>query len=174
MAGNNQADYQKIKAVLLDPLAKVFGGFDDVVAEVIVEDCSHYPETVLREAVKHVIRKQKSIVRPAHVLKACAEAAVDARNAERAAATGGSGRYNYSQPSNGMICLCGGHHGVGDLSPDQRAARYARMRDMLPDFIQPHMREYLKSWEKIHGIARWELGPEVKTKDGSYRTTHLI
>lgn len=66
--------------------------------------------------------------------------------------------FNYGQMSNGHICTCGDHHGVGQWTPEKRAEVYARMRDKLPAFFAPHMAQYLGSWGKNHGHVNWESG----------------
>ncbi len=58
---------------------------------------------------------------------------------------------NFEQQSNGRICSCGDHHGVGIVGPGDRAARYARMRDNLPGYFTAPMKGYLASFEAMHG-----------------------
>lgn len=59
--------------------------------------------------------------------------------------------FNFSQPSNGEVCSCGMHHGVGMWGPGKRAAVYRRMVDRLPEYAGEHMRRYLTSFEAMHG-----------------------
>jgi hypothetical protein len=65
--------------------------------------------------------------------------------------------YCYGWPSNGKVCDCGKHHGVGDLTPGNRAARYARMRDYLADIMTEDQWGYLKTWERAHGPVRYKM-----------------
>lgn len=65
---------------------------------------------------------------------------------------------NYDQVSNGQVCTCGKHHGVGSWSPHDRAKRYARMKAKLPAYFAPHMQQYLASWICEHGNVDWSGG----------------
>lgn len=58
---------------------------------------------------------------------------------------------------NGQICSCGKHEGMGNTSPGNIAARYARMRDKMPSFLSPIRAAYLASWEKAHGPAIYDM-----------------
>lgn len=74
-------------------------------------------------------------------------------------------RENFTQVSNGMVCDCGKHHGVGEWSPQKRAAVYARQRDQLPDYYFPHQKAYVESWESEHGKIEYILEwTELKVK----------
>lgn len=63
---------------------------------------------------------------------------------------------NFDQTSNGQVCSCGRHHGVGQWAPEQRAENYSKMRSRLPDLYRTraHMSDYLRSWEHYHGGAK--------------------
>lgn len=66
-------------------------------------------------------------------------------------------RINYGQYSNGNVCSCKNHCGVGHMSPEDRAAAYARMRDRMRSLMSQEQREFLESWENAHGKVVWEL-----------------
>jgi hypothetical protein len=64
---------------------------------------------------------------------------------------------NFGYESNGKTCSCGRHHGIGEITPEQRAARAARMRDTLPECMPQSQRDYLENWEFHHGKARYRM-----------------
>lgn len=69
---------------------------------------------------------------------------------------------NFGSMSNGMVCGCGKHEGVGQfpngnkLSAADRAARYSRMKK-LGISLDSGQFEYLKSWESTHGIIAYTM-----------------
>lgn len=64
---------------------------------------------------------------------------------------------NFGYHGNGLACTCGRHEGVGDWSAERRAAVYARQREKLTSLMQPHMWEFLESWEQTHGAVQYEM-----------------
>lgn len=76
---------------------------------------------------------------------------------------------------NGKRCSCGLHEGVGyfpdntALTAADRAARYKRLRDKLPQFFTPMMRDYLADYEQHHGTVDYELVEKGKAS-GLYLT----
>lgn len=66
------------------------------------------------------------------------------------------GNMNHAQKSNGWVCKCKEHHGVGEWSPSKRAAVYKRQID-LGFMILDHMLEYVKSYKREHGEIIYEL-----------------
>lgn len=74
---------------------------------------------------------------------------------------------NFGQTSNGRVCSCGRHHGLGQWSPGQRAATYARQRDRLPNYFTPMQQQYLASFEYYHGPVKYELR-ETHKSSGTY------
>lgn len=59
-------------------------------------------------------------------------------------------KYNFGQLSNGKICTCGEHHGVGEWSPEKRAEVYRFQRERLLIYYTKAQKDYLDSWEARH------------------------
>lgn len=64
---------------------------------------------------------------------------------------------NFGAESNGKVCKCGLHHGVGEWPPEQRAAVYKRMNERMPDYLKDNQKAYLQDWEKHHGIVHYRM-----------------
>lgn len=65
---------------------------------------------------------------------------------------------NFGLESNGKICSCGAHHGVGEWSPERRAAVAKRMQDRMPGIMSSEQKTYLKDWESKHGPVAYRMG----------------
>lgn len=57
---------------------------------------------------------------------------------------------NFGEPSNGMVCDCGKHHGIGSWSPERRAREYAWYRHHNINYNRSKQ-DYLDSYESAHG-----------------------
>lgn len=68
------------------------------------------------------------------------------------------------------LCSCGRHEGVGEWSPERRAAVARHMRDTMESLMTPGQKEYLVSWENHHGPVRYTLGT-VGINQGNIRKT---
>ncbi len=66
-------------------------------------------------------------------------------------------QFNFGYEGNGLHCEKGCHHGIGDISPHERAARAARMRDTMPSLMPEDMKAFLVSWEKAHGAVHYRM-----------------
>lgn len=66
--------------------------------------------------------------------------------------------FNFKQQSNGLVCTCKRHHGVGEWSPQRRVAVYKRMVREMPSVAKPHMFEFVEDWENYHGRIYYANG----------------
>lgn len=64
---------------------------------------------------------------------------------------------NFGFESNGLKCTCGSHFGIGDQTPEQRAAIAGRMRDKLPAMMTENMKNFLADWERYHGPVHYRM-----------------
>lgn len=71
---------------------------------------------------------------------------------------------------NSFTCSCGRHHGCGEITPELRAAKAARMRDTMPENMPEIMREFLRDFEKYHGKVRYSIG-DVGVSTGHFVKT---
>lgn len=53
--------------------------------------------------------------------------------------------------TNEKLCSCGRHYGIGEISPEDRAARAARFRETFPELMPYEMKAFLEDWERHHG-----------------------
>ncbi len=58
---------------------------------------------------------------------------------------------------NNMLCTCGRHSGIGELSPERYAAMAKRMQEKTPDYMSENMKRYLADWERYHGPVRYRM-----------------
>lgn len=65
--------------------------------------------------------------------------------------------FSFGYQPNGVVCSCGKHHGVGNIAPEERAAKLARMREKMPKIMSPYMIEYLIDFEKSHGTVKYDM-----------------
>lgn len=81
---------------------------------------------------------------------------------------------NFGEPSNGMVCNCGEHHGVMDQgkkkwepgqgwTPEFRAQVYAWFWDRNEKMfggtaMTDNRKKYLKSWVNCHGVVYPNIG----------------
>jgi hypothetical protein len=80
--------------------------------------------------------------------------------------TGGKYMSNAPYDSNGKVCACGRHWGVGEWTPERRAANYKWQSQRMPHIMNENQIAYLKSWEKQHGIVLYRMDV-VGKNDGS-------
>jgi len=73
--------------------------------------------------------------------------------------------YGYSKSN--YSCTCGKHFGCGDITPEQRAATAARMREKMPDLMPELMRYFLEDFEKFHGKVFYHM-TSVGVNDGEF------
>lgn len=66
-------------------------------------------------------------------------------------------KISFGYESNGKICSCGNHHGLGTITPEDRAARLARMREKMPKIMTPDMNAFLADFEKYHGTVKYDM-----------------
>ena len=76
--------------------------------------------------------------------------------------------FNFGQQPNDKTCSCGRHAGVGDWTPEQRAAFYKRLTTKMPLVGKTHQSEFVKDWEAHHGTIQLTMGAVVKNT-GSIR-----
>ena len=79
-------------------------------------------------------------------------------------AQGNTGEMNFGQISNGKICSCGGHHGVGEWGAEKRAAIYRRLRDKTPRIMTYAQKDFLATWERAHGHVVWTEGAFITSQ----------
>jgi len=77
---------------------------------------------------------------------------------------------SFGYQPNDKTCSCGKHYGIGNISPYERAARAARMRDTMPSLMPQEMREYLFDFEKKHGKVRYAM-TEYGVSEGYFNKT---
>jgi len=65
---------------------------------------------------------------------------------------------NFDQLSNGKVCSCGRHHGVGTWDPERRAAIYKWTIKEIKNCAKPHQYDYVKDWELNHGPIKYVMG----------------
>lgn len=74
---------------------------------------------------------------------------------------------------NGQYCSCGLHQGVGyfpngtPLSAADRAARYKRLKERMPVYFTPMMKDYLEDFELHHGKVEYDM-IEVGKSSGQF------
>src|SRR4051812_988428 len=66
-------------------------------------------------------------------------------------------QFKFGYESNGLYCEKGCHAGIGDISPQDRAARAARMRETMLELMPAEMRAFLVDWEKHHGTVQYRM-----------------
>lgn len=64
---------------------------------------------------------------------------------------------HFGYPKNNHTCSCGRHHGIGDITPEDRAARSKRMSEAMPSFMSDSMVAFLADWEKQHGTVHYRM-----------------
>lgn len=69
--------------------------------------------------------------------------------------------------SNGKVCDKGCHHGVGEWTPEDRAAKAARIRDVMPDVQTEIQKAFLMDWERHHGKVRYRM-EQIGVSEGKY------
>lgn len=65
--------------------------------------------------------------------------------------------YHFGYLKNSHVCEKGCHYGCGDILPENRAARAARMRDTMPDLIPEVMKKFIADWELHHGKVIYRM-----------------
>jgi hypothetical protein len=64
---------------------------------------------------------------------------------------------HFGYQSNGITCRMGCHHGLGDYTPEQRAAMAKRMQEKMPQLMDSEQIAFLRDWEKRHGIVHYRM-----------------
>jgi hypothetical protein len=71
---------------------------------------------------------------------------------------------NFGLEGNGKLCSCGRHEGIGEFTPEQRAASSAFARDRIPEYMTGPQKMYLADWELHHGRVQWRMGVVCRYK----------
>lgn len=64
---------------------------------------------------------------------------------------------HFGYEKNTLKCSCGRHFGCGEITPESRAAKAARMRDTMPSLMPEDMRQFLSEFELYHGRVRYRM-----------------
>lgn len=82
-------------------------------------------------------------------------------------------RFIFGYEGNGKTCDKGCHQGIGDITPETRAARAARMREITPDLMPNDMKAFISDWEAHHGKVHFSMGV-IGTYSGYFdETKHM-
>lgn len=66
-------------------------------------------------------------------------------------------KFHFGYEKNERVCSLGCHLGCGDITPMERAARAARMRDTMPSLMPQTMTDFLADWEAHHGAVSYSM-----------------